>query len=283
MVSLDYFEAMRIPIVAGRTFENYENADAAGVVIINQATAKRYWGDEDPVGKHLITSARNIGPMAYYIPASFEAEIVGVVGNEKNAGLNVAAEPAIYFPQTQFPGRKMSLVVRTTSDALAMAGAIRNEVWAMDNNLPVSNLVSMDQIIAQTVAQPKFSLLLLGIFALLALVLASVGIYGVMAYSVTQRTHEMGLRVALGAQTGNILFMVLGQGLKFTLIGVAIGGAIALMLTRVMKSLLYGVSTTDPITFIAVSCLLIAIAALACYIPARRATKMDPLSALRYQ
>ena len=283
MVTPDYFETMSIPIERGRTFEARENADATGVVIINQAAAKRYWGDEDPIGKHINSTSRNIGPLSHYLPQSFDAQIVGVVGDEKNIDLNSPTEPSIYFPQTQFSCRKMSLVVRTAADPLSISNAVRNTVWSMDGNMPVSNLLSMDQIIGKIVAQPKFSLLLLGIFALLALILSGVGIYGVMAYSVSQRTHEMGLRVALGAQPGSLLLMILSQGLKFTLLGVAIGGLSALILTRVMKSLLYGVSTTDPITFLAVSGILIFIAALACYIPARRATRMDPLTALRYQ
>ena len=281
MVGYDYFKTMGIPLLQGRMFTEYDLADSQPVVMINQALKRRYWPNEDPTGRHLLSTGRRIGPLAAYIPASLDCEIIGIVGDEKNAGLNTAAEPALYFPQTQFACRSMSVVVRTTGDPAGFANAMRNEVWALDNNMPVSDLQTMDQVMSTTVAQPMFSLLLLAIFALLALLLASVGIYGVMAYSVSQRTQEIGIRMALGAQQSSVLAMVMGQGMKLAGIGIALGIVGALLLTNVLKSLLYNVSATDPFTFVMISLVLTIVASLACYLPARRATLVDPLVALR--
>lgn len=283
-VSRGYFQTMGIPLVEGREFVERDNADASGVVVINQAMASRYWPNENPLGKRVInTTGRQFGPLGRIMPNSLEFEIVGVVGNEKNNGLNAAAEPAIYFSHDQFAYRSMSVVVRTAAEPMSLLGAIQNEVWAMDNSLPVSDVKTASDILANSVAQPRFSLLLLGVFAALALLLAAVGIYGVMAYSITQRTREIGIRMALGAARNDVLRMVLKEGFKFALTGIGIGIAGAFLIARVMKSLLYGVSATDPLTYAIVSIILAAVALLACFIPARRATKVDPLVALRYE
>ncbi|HEX8185053.1 MAG TPA: FtsX-like permease family protein, partial [Blastocatellia bacterium] len=272
-----------IPLLQGRELNERDNADAPGVVIINQAMAGRFWPNEDPVGKRVNSSARNIGPLGRVIPKSLEFEIVGIVGDEKNSGLNAKAEPAIYFSHTQFAYRSMSVVVRTASTPMSVATAVRNEVWKVDSDLPVSNLKAMEQILRDSIAQPRFSTLLLGIFAALALTLAAVGIYGVMSYSTALRTREIGIRMALGAKQNDVMGMVLRQGLKLASLGIALGLIGAFAMSRVMASLLYGVSTTDPITYIAVSLILASVALLACFLPARRATRVDPMVALRYE
>jgi len=275
---------MGIPLIEGREFTERDNADAPGAVLINQAMASRYWANEDAVGKRIIhPGGRNFGPLGRIMPQTLEFEVVGIVGNEKNSGLNAAAEPAIYFCHDQFPYRSMSVMVRASSNPVSLLGAIQNEVWAIDENVPVSNVKTADQILANSIAQPRFSLLLLAVFAALALILAAVGIYGVMAYSITQRTREIGIRMALGAKQRDVLAMVLSEGFKFALIGIGIGLAGAFAITRVMTSLLYGVSTTDPIIYAVVPVILAVVALVACFIPARRATKVDPMVALRYE
>jgi putative ABC transport system permease protein len=283
IASPGYFQTMGIPLLQGRELNERDNADAPGVVIINQAMAGRFWPNEDPVGKRVNSSARNIGPLGRVIPKSLEFEIVGIVGDEKNSGLNAKAEPAIYFSHTQFAYRSMSVVVRTASTPMSVATAVRNEVWKVDSDLPVSNLKAMEQILRDSIAQPRFSTLLLGIFAALALTLAAVGIYGVMSYSTALRTREIGIRMALGAKQNDVMGMVLRQGLKLASLGIALGLIGAFAMSRVMASLLYGVSTTDPITYIAVSLILASVALLACFLPARRATRVDPMVALRYE
>ena len=282
-ISKGYFQTMGIPLIEGRELTERDNADAPGVIVINQAMADRYWPGEDPVGKRVGSGVRNIGPLGRVMPRVLEFEVVGVVGNEKNNGLNAAADPAIYFSHDQFAYRSMSVMVRSAQNPMGLLGAIQNEVWAMDNGLPVSDVKTASQILANSVAQPRFSVLLLGIFAALALILAAVGIYGVMAYSITQRTREIGIRMALGASSTDVLKMVLREGFKFASVGIGIGLAGAFVVTRVLTSLLYGVSAADPVIYAAVSIILAAVALLACYIPARRATKVDPLVALRYE
>ena len=283
IASPTYFQTMGIPLLQGRELNERDNQDAPGVVVINQAMAGRFWPNEDPVGKRINSTARNIGPLGRVMPQSLEFEIVGVIGNEKNTGLNAMAEPAMYFTHTQFTYRSMSIIVRTASAPMNFAPAIRNEVWKMDGDLPVSNLKPMEQILGDSIAQPRFSTLLLGIFAALALVLAAVGIYGVMSYSIALRTREIGIRMALGAKESDVLGMVLRQGLKLASLGIAIGLIGAFAISRVMTSLLYGVSSTDPITYITVSLILAGVALVACFVPARRATKVDPMIALRYE
>jgi putative ABC transport system permease protein len=274
---------MGIPLLQGRELNERDNQDAPGVVVINQAMAGRFWPNEDPVGKRINSSARNIGPLGKVIPKSLEFEIVGIIGNEKNSGLNAMAEPAMYFSHTQFTYRSMNVVLRTASTPMSVAAAARNEVWTIDSDLPISNLKAMEQILGDSIAQPRFSTLLLGIFAALALVLAAVGIYGVMSYSIALRTREIGIRMALGAKENDVLSMVLRQGLKLASLGIAFGLIGAFAISRVMTSLLYGVSATDPITYITVSLILAGVALVACFVPARRATRVDPMVALRYE
>lgn len=201
-----------------------------------------------------------------------------------NGGLDLPPDPKIYFPYSQIPfGEETTLVVRTAADPAGLAEEVRRAVREVNREAPVFAVKTMDQVLSEATAPRRFNMIIMSVFASVALMMAGIGLYGVMAYSVTERTHEIGIRIALGAQVGNILRMVVGQGLVLALIGVAVGLTGAFALTRLMTSLLYGVSATDPITFIGVAVLLVVVALLACYLPARKATKVDPMIALRYE
>jgi putative ABC transport system permease protein len=268
-----YFRTMGIPLLKGRGFTERDNEKAPKVILINQTMARRYFGGEDPLGKRMI--------IGWGVPEW--RQIVGVVGDVKYDRLDAEAGDEFYVPHAQVPLTWMRLVVRGTGNLTNMAAALRAAVASLDKDLPVSNLRTMEQVLAESVAQPRFRTLLLGVFAGLALILAAVGLYGVMTYSVAQRTDEIGIRMALGAERRDVLELVVGQGMTLVLTGVAIGLAAAFALTRVLSSLLYGVRATDLTTFLAVSLLLVAVALLACYIPARRAAAVDPIVALRYE
>jgi len=282
-VSPGYFKTLGIPLIAGSEFQKEEDATRPGVAIISQTLARQFFPDEDPVGKRVSNIARGIGPLARYLPQANEAEIVGVVGDVSNNGIKAAPEMAIYFPQAQFAYRSMNIVVRTQSNPMAMIGAIQKEVWSLDSNLPVSNPMPLEQTLSDSIAPQRFTLTLLGLFAALSLVLAGVGIYGVMSYTTAQRTREIGVRMALGASRSDITSLVMRQVVTLASTGVAIGLGGAFALTRLMSSLIFGVSATDPLAFASVAVLLAAVALLAGYIPAYRATKVDPMTALRYE
>jgi putative ABC transport system permease protein len=275
-VTEDYFRTMGIPLIAGREFTAGDKPQTTPVVVINQTMARRFWPDGDPVGKQL----------RFGEPNDPVYTIVGVVGDIKHLGLAGNESPAIYQPHAQkrFAWlRWMSLVVRTNTPPLSLIAAIRDRVGAVDRGQPLYDIVTMEQLMAESVTQPRFSTFLFSVFALLALTLAAVGLYGVLSYAVAQRTHEIGLRMALGAHASDILKLVVGGGMKLTLLGLAIGFGVAIALTRLLKALLFNVSTTDPTTFVFVAVLLLVVALLACYLPARRATAVDPLFALRHE
>jgi putative ABC transport system permease protein len=270
-----YFGAVGIPLRRGRVFTDADHTAAPQAVLLNETAAQRYFPGEDPIGRRILlgwtpTEGRHAG-----------GEVVGIVGDVRQLGPGEDFLPEVYLPHAQVPQVGMSVVLRAAADPLALAGAIRAEVRAVDPNLPISSLRTLDQVVSRAVAQPRFYMLLLSIFAVVALVLAAIGIFGVMAYMVAQRTREIGIRIALGAEPSAVRHMVVGRALRLTIGGVVIGGLGALALTRVLESLLYGVSTTDPLTFVAVGILLSGVALLASYLPARRATHVDPMIALR--
>ena len=278
-VGNDYFKTMKIRLLEGRTFEPQdENPNAMPVVIVNQALAKRFW-QGSPIG-------RRVNPG--FADPKVWCTIVGVVEDTKNAGMDKAAGPELYFQVRQvatrgFLGSSVNFVVRASNDFAPMEGSIRNAVRELDSSLPVYNLRSMDELVSRSMVQPRFLALLLAVFSGIALFLAAIGIYGVMAYSVAQRTQEIGVRMALGARPFHVLRLVLGQSLVMLLIGTVIGLAGAFALTRLMRTLLFEITATDPLTYVSVIGLLAVVALLACYIPARRAAKVDPLIALRYE
>jgi predicted permease len=275
VISPKYFLTMGIPFHRGSGFTDRDSADVPGVAIINDAAARKYWPGEDPIGKR-IKRGRPESKNPWLT-------IVGIAGSASQLSLREDTQPEIYVPYLQNSSRTFTLVARTASDPRTLAGKLRQEVWATDKDLPVSSMKLMEELISKSVAQPRFYVMLLSIFAALALILAAVGVYGVMAYSVTLRTRDMGIRMALGARPRDIFKQVLGQALLLTLIGLAIGLVLGVVSTRVMSSLLYEVSPVDPLTLGATSLLLLAVALLASYIPARRATKVDPTVALRYE
>jgi putative ABC transport system permease protein len=262
---------MNIPLLEGRDFDDRDAGKSPEVVVINQEMARRYWPDEDPIGKRL---AVGNGPWR---------TVVGVVGDVKQSGLDVETKPEMFWPYYQMGLPFATVVVRTAGEPEAMIAAVRSEMQAIDKDLPVYSIKTGEQVISESVAPRRLNMLLLGTFGGLALVLAAVGLYGVMAYSVAQRTREIGIRMALGANQKAVMRLVLSQGMVLALIGVAIGVGASLLLTRLMSSLLYGVSVTDPVTFAVISLMLIGVASVASYIPARRAMKVDPMIALRYE
>lgn len=272
VVTPGYFQTMSIPVLKGRSFTEQDRENTPNVIVVNEALASRYWLNQDAVGKRL----------------GFEEEpkwrqIVGVVGNVKHRALETEAMPEVYFPYQQSPGNFMNLVVHTTSDPVSMIPAIRSQVLSIDKDQPVADIMTMEERLARSVASSRFVMLLLSSFSVLALGLAALGIYGVMAYLVAQRTQEIGVRMALGAQRRDVLKLVVGKGMALAIIGTTIGLGASLALTRLMRSLLFEVTPTDWITFVVASMVLLSVAVLACYIPARRATKVDPLIALRYE
>jgi len=277
MISPNYFKTMGIPLRQGRELNQGDKADSSPVVVISETTARLFWPGADPLGKRIKVG---VGPNN----SNQWLSVVGVVKDVRNDELGIEPKPQMYLPHAQnefFDPR--ALVVRTNVDPLSLAATVRRTVWEIDKDQPVSDISSMEQVVAESVARQRFSMLLLGVFAGLALVLAAVGIYGVMSYAVAQRTHEIGIRMALGAQRSDVLKLTIGQGLRLVVSGVVIGFAAAFALTRVMASLLFGISPTDSTTFITISLVLISVAALASYIPALRATRVDPMFALRYE
>ncbi len=276
MVGANYFHTLGIPLVQGRDLTLPDMAEGAPVVaVINESMARRYWPSENPIGRHITLGLPR--------PENPWVTIIGVARDLPHRAIDSLPQPDWYLSRPLGPQRNQILFVRTAGNPADLAGPIREIVSAMDRNQPVANIETMRDVISATVAPRRFNMLMFALFAAVALLLATLGIYGVMAYSVAQRTHEVGIRMALGAQRGDVLRLVIGKGMTLTLIGVAIGLAMAWGLTRLMATLLFGVTATDLTTFAVVSAFLIVVALLACYIPARRATKVDPLVALRYE
>jgi len=267
----DYFRTMEIPLLAGRNFNDRDTENSPMVVIISETMARRYFGSkEDAIGKRITMESPR--------------EIVGVVGDTKPSTLDADAAAQTYVAYTQdATWNSMALAVRTNGEPSLMTAAVRHEVLAIDKDQPIYNIKTMEDVVINSVGSRRVSVLLFSVFASIALVLAALGIYGVMSYTVAQSTHEIGIRLALGAQAGDVMKLVVGQGMMLALAGIGVGVLGAVAVTRVMQSLLYGVSATDPLIFVFVSSLLIIVALLACYIPARRAMKVDPMTALRYE
>jgi putative ABC transport system permease protein len=261
-----------IPLLRGRNFTEVEDAEAKHVALVSESLVRKYFPDEDPLGKRIKVVMSDTPEWT---------EIVGVVGDVRYDSLTNEAEPTVYQPHPELTYPFMTLVIRTTGDPAEMAPAVRREIAAIDPEQPVADVRTMTQVMADTVARARFNTLLLAVFAGLATLLAAVGIFGVMSYSVQLRTREIGLRMALGAQPGRVLLLVLRQGLLLTLVGIGVGLAGALALSRVMSGLLYGVTASDPATFVAIVALLGFVSLVACYIPARRATRIDPMITLR--
>ena len=270
----NYFQTMGIPIIRGRTFTEKEATEASHVVIISDAMARTYFPNEDPIGKRVRINMMEDPP---------PCEIIGVVGDSKHQGLDIEPRAMSYWPHPELAYSAMTIVARTTGDPLSYSGTVQSAVQSLDKDQPISDVRSMEQWLSDSVARARFITSLLGIFAAVALVLAMVGIYGVMSYSVTERTHEIGIRMALGANSTDVLKMVVRQGMSLALIGVGVGLAASFALTRVLAGLLFGVSVTDPVTFGLIATLLAGVAFVACAVPARRATKVDPMIALRYE
>jgi putative ABC transport system permease protein len=268
----DYFHTMQIPLLAGREFTDRDTSEAPPVAIINQTMARRYFPGEEPLGKQLLL-----------VRGKESVEIVGVGGDVKRFELDGVVEPEVYWPYMQKPRWATYFAIRTDSDPMSVVTAVRSRVLALDKDVPVLNVSTIDQLVAGALRGPRFNGALIGAFAGIALLLASFGLYALISYSVTQRTHEIGVRIAIGADQRDIFKLIVGQGMLLTLIGVAIGLAASFALTRAMSSLLFGVSTTDTLTFAVISLLLTFVSLLACYVPARRAMKVDPMVALRYE
>jgi putative ABC transport system permease protein len=279
-VGADYFRTVGTQLIRGRSFNAQDNQDHPGVAIVNEAFVRQYFPNEEPLGQHI-----KPGPPAriWKNQRLTSFEIVGVAQNVKSAGLQAPSEPTYYLPASQAPLQDMTVLVRTTSEPTSIVPALRQVVLAIDPNQPISNVNTMEKIVSDSISRPRLNMLLMGLFGVLALLLAAVGIYGLLSYAVTQRTQELGIRMALGAQVADVLKLVLRQGMTLALIGEAVGLAGAFALTRVIQRLLFGVTPTDASIFIAVIGVLTTIALLACYLPARRAARVDPLVALRYE
>ena len=272
VVGNDYFRTMSIALRRGRVFTNQDTANSPKVIVVSDAFAGRYFPNEDPVGQRIIFDG----------PTPIPREIVGVVADVRRNGLDVAVQPEMYVSHVQKPERRLNLVIRSeTQDASQLTQAARAEIKAFDSNQIIWRAQTLEDLLSTSVAPRRFNMLLLGVFAGVAVVLAAVGLYGVMSYSVSWRTHEIGIRMALGAERADVLRLVVRQGMTMTLIGLALGLIGAFLLSRVIAGLLYGVSATDPLTFAGVSIVLLAVALLACLLPARRATRVNPIVALR--
>jgi len=266
-------ETLQVPLRRGRLYNGQEVDGAPSVVIVNEALAQEHWPNQDPIGKHI---HMEWGGM-------LDAEIIGVVGDVRLVALDQKPRPTMYWPLSQLSNNFMTIMVRSAGDPAQLTSAVKAQAAKIDPQIPLANISRLEDVKAQSLSQRRFTMLLLGVFAGVALTLAAVGIYGVMAYSVSQRTHEIGVRMALGAQRGDVLKLVLGQGSLLAGVGLAIGLAAGLGLSQFLSTLLFEVSEKDPLVFVAVAIALAVITLAACVIPARRAASVDPLVALRYE
>jgi putative ABC transport system permease protein len=273
VIGPNFFGTLGVPLLSGREFTDRDREGAPRVAIVNETLVRDLFPNTNPIGQRLRVLLRQ--------PSSWE--IVGVVKDSKYRSLGEDSTPYIFLPYLQNPQPAMALHVQTSGNPRDLAAAVRREVQALDPNLPAFNVMSLADNIDISLFPARFGAVLVGVFGFLALLIASIGIYGVMSYGVSERTHEMGIRMALGARGSDVLRLVISQGMWLALIGVAIGAGLALAVTRVVQNYLYDVSVTDPLTFIGIALLLIGVALLACYVPARRATRVDPLEALRYE
>ena len=271
-VSPEYFDTVRTPLLRGRVFTEKDNATSQPVVIVNQTVATRYWPGQDPIGKHLANSRDML-----------QRQVVGVVADVKFNALNVANSEEMYVPMAQIPWPATALIVRSQENPQALVGAVRAKIAEIDPNLPVTGILSMEDVVSTSVAQPRIIMGFAGVFAGFALLLSAIGIYGVMAYSVSARKQEMGIRMSMGAEPRDILKLVVGQGMRLALLGAAIGAALSFGLTRLMATLLFGIRPADPFVFGAATLVLLFASLAACYLPARRATRVDPIIVLRYE
>ena len=272
----DYFRTMGVPVLKGRDFELRDDHNSTPVVIVSDTFARQFFPGENAIGKRI-----KPGISSWEDDPAQMREIIGVVADIRNRALNTEPKPVYYLPQSQVPFSELTVVVKTSNDPRALVGSVTREVQAMDSDLPVFSVKTMDEYVSSSVAAPRFNTTLLSIFAIVALVLTVIGLYGVMSYSVAQRTNEIGIRMALGAQTRDVLGLIVKDGVKIVVIGLLLGMGGALALTRLLETLLFGVTTRDPVTFLFIAGLLSLVAMLACCIPALRATRVDPLEALR--
>jgi len=267
-----YFDTIGIPFIRGRLFDSRDQLNTPVVFVINQTMARRFWPDQDPIGKPLKMAGEGT-----------TGTVIGIVGDARQYYLSEEQQPQVYDCYSQFPGLFATVVARTSVEPMSLAQAARDAVWKVDKDQPVWKVRSEEFLLTRNVADKRFLMLLMGIFAALALTITAIGLYGVVSYTVGQRTQEIGIRMALGARTRDILAMILRQGMRMVLIGLVVGLAAAFALTRLMASLLYGTSASDPLAFAAIALLLAGVALVACFVPARRATRVDPMVALRYE
>ena len=276
-----YFATLGVAAVRGRMFSDRDLGTTLPVVMINEAMARQQWPNDDPVGRKIIVTDRQIGPLARRVATGNEHEVIGVVSDVRNASLRTVAEPALYFPQTQFPYRKMHIAVRGRGDPDVLLGVIRDAVRRIDSSLPVADVATMDRVLGTSVDPPRLVMLIMAIFAALALALAAVGIYGILSYAVTARSRELAIRIAVGAEPGMILRMVVMEGLVLVVAGCAVGAIGAYLGGRSLAGLLYQVAPADPVTMISVLVAVVTVGLIACVIPGRRASLSDPIGILR--
>jgi len=278
VVTPDYFRTLKIRAIAGRLFDAHDDQHAAEVVLINQEAARRFWANQNPVGQQLHLSVNMIEG-----GRNGQKTIVGVVGDVKYGGLDLGAPPEIYLPYAQQPIDSVTIAIRTRAEPLSIVPTARAALAALDREMPLAHIRTMDEIVGESIAERRYTMLMLGLFAIVAVALASIGVYGVLAYLVTNRTQEIGVRLALGAAGGDVVRLFLREGAVLTTVGLVSGLAGAFATARGLSTLLFGVSATDPTTFVGVAVLLIVIGLAASYIPARRAARVDPMQALRME